>query len=830
MLFNHSIIRLTIALFATLALSIATAMAAPAGRRDAVVLVEGGKARAAVVVPATADDQTKAAAELLIRYVEKATGAKLPLHAEGAKETAALPARVFVGPCQAVTQAKLLPEGMDGDGFVIAPVGRDALAIVGPTPWGTEFGVCEFLERYAGVRWLMPGPDGEDVPRAKDLVAARETIRQEPAFFSRLFSGLRGPAQVEWARRNRMHGRVSFHHNLIHLFPPEKYTATHPEFFPIRNGKRFLPKDSTVHGWQPCFTAEGIVEEAIRNINAYFDEHPEATSYSLGVNDSSGHCECERCQARDPGGNNFLGRRDVSDRYFEWANKVVEGVLKKHPDKFFGCLAYSEVAAPPTRVRVHPRIIPYMTYDRMKWADPEIRAEGEEMTRAWHRASPTVGWYDYLYGTPFCLPRVYFHRMAEYYRFARASGVKVHYAEAYPNWGEGPKLYISLKLQWNPDQDVDQLLREWYDRAVGPAVAPELAAYYAHWEKFWTERALKSRWFSRGGQYLNFTSPLYLADVTASEIAESRRRLEAVVAKAQTPAQKARARLLLQAFEYYEASALAYPKVEAGDAKPPASEAEALAMIAEGERQTKMAEKRIRLAEEWEKDPVLAHPLSPARFPLLSGRDWGGTALWRAFDWLARGSKPVRERLEQLAAAPEASLAGDQARMMLALASPDKKPISANSSFEEGDRNAPPWNFWIKTAGTMRRVEGTAHTGKASVLCKGVDRGGPNMQIPVTPGRYGAVAFAYTPPGSQTKGTVELAVTFRDAKGQNIPGSPSTMATLKPGEWTVLAVPAQIPAKVGNREVKSVLLVPIVNGFAEGEEVYLDDVALYRLD
>ena len=324
----------------------------------------------------------------------------------------------------------------------------------------------------------------------------------------------------------------------------------------------------------------------------------------------------------------------------EWANQVVEGVLKKHPGKFFGCLAYSEVAAPPSRVKLHPNIIPYMTYDRMKWADPEIRAEGERMTQEWHRTSPTIGWYDYIYGSPYCLPRVYFDRMAESYRFARANGVKVHYAEAYPNWGEGPKLYISLKLQWNPDLDVDLLLREWYERAVGPAAAPELAAYYAHWEKFWTERALKSRWFSRGGQYLAFNSPLYLADVTASEIAESRRRLENVVAKAQTPAQKARARLLLQAFEYYEASALAYPKAEAGSARPPASEAEALAAIGEGERQARMAEQRLQLAKEWEKDLVLAHPLSPTRFPLLSGRDWGGTALWRAFDWLARGSKP----------------------------------------------------------------------------------------------------------------------------------------------------------------------------------------------
>ena len=244
----------------------------------------------------------------------------------------------------------------------------------------------------------------------------------------------------------------------------------------------------------------------------------------------------------------------------------------------------------------------------------------------------------------------------------------------------------------------------------------------------------------------------------------------------------------------------------------------------------KLAERRLQLAREWEKDAVLAQPLGLERFAQLSGRGWGGSTLWRAFDWVARGSKPVRERLEKMAAEPEASLARDQARMLLALASPDLKPLNGNPSFEEGTGAAPPWNSWVKGTGSMRRVEGTAHTGKASMLCKGMERGGPHQLLPVTPGRYGAVAFVYMPPGSQSKGTVELAVTLRDAAGTNLPTSPSAMIAPRPGEWSVIAVPAEIPAKVGDKEVKSVLLVPIVNGFAEGEEVYLDDVALYRVE
>ena len=403
-------------------------------------IVEEGRARAVVVIPRDCDDQTRAAADLLVEYAKRSSGATLPIAEEPARQTPEGHAGIYVGPCDYVRGLDLKLDRLDDDGFVIRGVDAEHLVIAGATPYGTEFGVCELLEGYLGVRWLMPGPDGGDVPARRTIEVPMEEVRREPAFFSRLFSGLQGQAQATWARRNRMHGRVQFHHNLHRLFPPETYTKSHPHFFPVRKGQRYFPPTNNTHGWQPCFSAEGMVDEAIRNICRYFDGNPQATSYSLGVIDSSGHCECPDCQAKDSGENNFLGRRDVSDRYYGWCNQVVEGVLEKHPGKFFGCLAYSEVAQPPSRVKVHAQIIPYMTYDRMKWIDPELRAEGERVTTWWQQVSPTVGWYDYIYGSAYCVPRVWFHHMADYYRFGHEHGVRAMYAEAYPNWGEGPKL------------------------------------------------------------------------------------------------------------------------------------------------------------------------------------------------------------------------------------------------------------------------------------------------------------------------------------------------------------------------------------------------------
>ena len=211
--------------------------------------------------------------------------------------------------------------------------------------------------------------------------------------------------------------------------------------------------------------------------------------------------------------------------------------------------------------------------------------------------------------------------MGEYCRYGYAHGVRAAYAEAYPNWGEGPKLWVSLRLQWDPNQNVDSLLKEWYERAVGPEAAEDLAAYYAIWEDFWTRRALNSPWFSKGGQYLAFSNPAYLADVTVEDISKSRELLEKVLAKVKTGPQKARAELLLKAFEYYEASALAYPRGEEAAPSEITNEAGALRRIETVAKKAGMAEKRRRLVEEvFAGHPVLKHPLALDRYPMLQGQ------------------------------------------------------------------------------------------------------------------------------------------------------------------------------------------------------------------
>ena len=112
---------------------------------EILLVLREGQPVATVVVDGGASAQVKGAAQLLVDYVECATGARLPLASVLPPEGAA----ICIGSgaeWQTPDQADL-----DADGFDIAFPDESIVVIAGPTDWGTEFGVCEFLERYVGV-------------------------------------------------------------------------------------------------------------------------------------------------------------------------------------------------------------------------------------------------------------------------------------------------------------------------------------------------------------------------------------------------------------------------------------------------------------------------------------------------------------------------------------------------------------------------------------------------------------------------------------------------------------------------------------------------------
>ncbi|MBP1990712.1 DUF4838 domain-containing protein [Paenibacillus eucommiae] len=820
--------------------------------------VENGQGHAVILVAPNAGEQVQDAAETLAEYIYKSTGVELPVQTTGSEMPEASAIRIYVGMSAPQDQQEIntLLTGLTNDSFVIVPK-ENRISILGPAAWGTEYGVYDFLERYVGVRWLLPGPDGEDVPLHQTLEIAPAVVREKPAFMSRRLVGLfdehsrpnptNSDVYDKWGKRNRNLQTIESHHNLYNLFPPSVYLETHPDFYP--QGNQHLDKG---YGWQPCFSNPATIDEAIKNIKAYFAQHPEATSYSLGINDLLSDYEgfCESYS----GEKNSIGRANMSDVYYDWVNQVAEGVLLEYPDKYFGLLAYAEVYDPPSDFSLNPHVIPYITDERFTWGDERVEAIGKSFTERWNQAATSIGWYEYLYGGTYTLPKVYNERMADNYRYGLEKGVVGTFSELYPNWGEGPKPWLSLKLQWNPEQDEAVLLQEWYERAVGAEAAADLAAYYEHWEEFWSTRIFETSWYETWYQsnpranYMPFYDASYLKAVKAEEIVESRRLLEAVVEKASTAQQKKRAEMLLHNFEYYEASALSYPIISDVNEFPD-NTTEAIELLDDlMARQVRdpiaMYAKRLSLVDEYETDPVLALPSRP--------QDVG--MVWQSISytplllvWLNGQPEEgaVWQHLQQVAEVEEGSEVGEYAAYLLDQAQHVSKTLlNLNPSFEEYDAYDGPssihsanWNYGYYNDNRTEeevayRTNAYARTGTFSIAAKGISKGimmeGVDLSAP--PQTLEVKGYYYTAPGTGSSGKVKISLNFYGDSGV-IHTATSAWKTVSAteGQWAPVQLFHTIPEYL-QPSVRWILLIVEQEGFQPGEIVYIDDVGMFEVN
>lgn len=514
------------------------------------VVVKGNLPKSMIVISDSASEQIRNAAAFLQAHIQKSTGATLPVSSKSRAEMNS----IHIGNTEYVKAEKFYTGHLDADGFLFHNSDGRNFIILGGSDWGTEFGIYSFLERFLDIQFLMPSAIGTDIPRYRDFSLPRISIYENPVYLSRQLA----PVYIMdndlgyWGRSNKLRGRISFTHNLLNLYDPKEFGKTNPEFYP----GRVIPQDIL---WQPDFSAKNIADTGAAKIIRYFKANPNESSYSLGINDSPDFDQSRASLKRRKGTKNYLGMEDVSDDYFSWANSVVEKVTKVFPEKLFGLLAYSNVAEPPsTDIGVHPNIVPFITYERLQWADPSRKRQGHELHNTWQKEAEVMGWWDYVYGYNYLVPRVWFHEMQDYLQWGAKNKVKYYFAELYPNWGEGPKPWVLSKLLWNPDYNVDSLLNIWYRKFAGEKAAPKLKEYYEIWEMFWTRDILKSDWNTNRRQYLNFFDISYLNDVPKTYINRSDLLMNQAYELAETDLQKARVSKVRDMWKLYRLAVLLY--------------------------------------------------------------------------------------------------------------------------------------------------------------------------------------------------------------------------------------------------------------------------------
>ncbi|MBT3374427.1 MAG: DUF4838 domain-containing protein [Lentisphaerae bacterium] len=437
--------------------------------------------------------------------------------------------------------------------------------------FNTVYGVHHFLRRNVGVRWLFPGELGECVPELGTLAVPTLEVRETPSFPFRGSSGwgkVYVPSDPErWEPlywHVRTGGTFSLHlrfsHNIGNIIDPDLYRDSHPEFFPVLEGKRVVPPPAWktpkgyVTTWEPCYTAEGIVEEAAARIIEHFDNHPDCYTYSLGVNDGGQICRCDTCRDKN---RNFPDWCE-SQSYYEWVNEVVRIVRRKYPDRYFGLLAYAIVYMPPEGIVLDDHIVPVLAWDMRYFCDPEIaRAKSEEYVNKWKAVSPALGWWDYTFEGSYFVPPYQAGFVArQLKKLYHNSGLRFYYDEVHPGryFKNAPQEYLKRALLWNIDRDTADILGEWFELAVGRDAAPHMAKYFQVWEALWTDRMVSTEWFKercegeRVAPFLQRMDCRYMDVLTRDDVRRAEKHLDAVVRLAGTDAQKKRARFFQDYF------------------------------------------------------------------------------------------------------------------------------------------------------------------------------------------------------------------------------------------------------------------------------------------
>jgi hypothetical protein len=503
---------------------------------NSVKIVTEGKPDARIIIEENPTVSANLAALELQYFVEKMTGAKLPIITDN---VAVSGNRILVGRSKFTHELGIHAEDLGAFEYVIdfrlgtiILMGHDdrdshkaaeidyikatdrkgeAKRVKLPGMFedqGTCRATYDFLERFCGVRFFGPREFATVFPQYNTLEISGETIRREPAIkhvsgsltwgWPMMNGQYDAPSEDSiqlYIRRMRVGGESwyvnhTFHH-LNYLKRFKERDPEHPELFEGERPEFFPPDKSKSH--QLCYTSEALVQQLAQDARDYFDGRlgekawgmPEKSAYFPVVPlDCGNFCNCPRCSELLSKGK---GRRyapfndgTASDYVFDFVNRVAREVRKTHPEKFIGALAYENYFWKP--------------------ADPDFKLEPNvsvvpclQVRNFWHKKTweNDIKWYKEwvkISKAPVFLWNYYCH--PEEGAIIRKQKPWPHFfahtidklAKMYAEdgirgvflCGHGEQLdfYVTMKLYDDPSQNVDELLDDFFDKYFGAASEP----------------------------------------------------------------------------------------------------------------------------------------------------------------------------------------------------------------------------------------------------------------------------------------------------------------------------------------------------------------------
>ncbi|MFA4029751.1 MAG: hypothetical protein GDYSWBUE_001045 [Candidatus Fervidibacterota bacterium] len=447
-----------------------------------VVIAERGGSNYRIVIAKDAIPSEQHAAQELQRYIERMSGAKLPIVTD---DQPMQKREIMVGESAHTKKLRLRVDvkGLGTDGFIMQTVG-ESLIIVGGKPRGTLYGVYALLEEKFGVRWFAP--DVEYVPKVERIELPKLNEMQIPAFEYREVFWTEMMRDADFAARHRLNGQhyrltekhggravvfYPFVHSFDLLIPRELYKE-HPEYFPLIGGKR-------INGYvQRCLSNPDVLRLAIERVRQWIKEHPEATIIDVSQNDTGNWCQCENCKSLDD------AEGSPSASIIRFVNAIAEAIEKEYPHIRIETLAYTYSRRPPKTLRPRHNVIIRLCSIECCFSHPLDGCPSEQNKRfvedikAWRNVAPILYVWDYTtnfahYIQPFPNLEVL---QANVQFFSKHNVVGLFEQGNYSQGGNGEmaplRSYLLAKLLWNPNTDVKKHMDEFLNGYYGNAAKP----------------------------------------------------------------------------------------------------------------------------------------------------------------------------------------------------------------------------------------------------------------------------------------------------------------------------------------------------------------------
>ena len=455
------------------------------------VIADGKKSAAMVVVSPSAGEWEQRGAQDLVRYVELMSGGR-PGLADTAESVAA--ALRGSGPLLIVGQVALaeqpvLKESLHrvakpnpllrADAIVLKRVGN-RVYLAGTNDDSHYYAVAELLRRW-GCRWYMPTEFGECVPEVATLKIGELDVAYSPPFEVRRYwiSWVGDTAgKPEFMRRNFLNEESVPNGHALGQYV-----------------KDLVPAGKTV--FNVPITADKTAEHVARQVAPTFKA---GQHVMLGMEDGL-------YQSDDPLDRELISlqydkyflAQSVTDAFLVFYNKVADHMLRAAPDSRakIGFLAYANMTIPPVRdITARKPLVAYLAPIDIDpnhgMDDPRSapRREYKAMLYKWAKVMERrVVIYDYDQGMlvwrDLPNPSVQaFRQDVKHYQRAGILGVDTESRNALATIFLN--LHLRAALLWNPEFDVDAHVAEFYSRFYGPAARP-MAEYWGAIDKAWAD-------------------------------------------------------------------------------------------------------------------------------------------------------------------------------------------------------------------------------------------------------------------------------------------------------------------------------------------------------